>query len=419
LSCQSSSTFTVGVALDGAGWHPAAWREKTARADELFSPKYWNDLVNMAEAAGFDFATFEDALRLQSQGAMTDPAGGVQPGIVEGRLDALLTASWIAPRTRWIGLLPTVTTTYTEPFHVGTSLQMLDAISKGRAGWHIRPSSELASEANFGRRRLPEINFGNVSAAIPDPGFDEILDDTIDFIAAARRLWGSWEDGFGAADAHRIDFESERFAIAGPSNLPRSPQGQIPVTMLSHSKLSHRLAARSVDVVFVAAASDSPAAGASRGKSVRQIIDEVREAEAQHGRAESGLQPLRIMGDLAVIMDTAEETAEARLARLDAVAGAPFQGDARQAAGSVDRIADLIAEWRDAGLDGVRLRPVAAPTDLEAMRDDLLPVLRDRGLAPTAGGEGISLRERFGLPRTAADIPAAPRVETTLRGEKA
>ena len=39
----------LAVALDGAGWHPAAWREPDARASELFSAGYWVDLVQEAE----------------------------------------------------------------------------------------------------------------------------------------------------------------------------------------------------------------------------------------------------------------------------------------------------------------------------------------------------------------------------------
>ena len=35
----------LAVALDGAGWHPAAWREPDARPDELFRGRYWADQV--------------------------------------------------------------------------------------------------------------------------------------------------------------------------------------------------------------------------------------------------------------------------------------------------------------------------------------------------------------------------------------
>ena len=57
---------TIAVALDGAGWHPAAWRDASARPAELFTAGYWIDLARTAERAGIDFLTIEDALGVQS-----------------------------------------------------------------------------------------------------------------------------------------------------------------------------------------------------------------------------------------------------------------------------------------------------------------------------------------------------------------
>ena len=49
-------------------------------------------------------------------------------------LDAVLTASRVAPLTRRIGLIPTATVTHTEPFHVSKAIATLDFVSGGRAG---------------------------------------------------------------------------------------------------------------------------------------------------------------------------------------------------------------------------------------------------------------------------------------------
>ena len=61
------------VALDGAGWHSAARREPGSRPAELFSARSGADLAVEAERGLLDFATFEDALSLQS--ADRGPAG--------------------------------------------------------------------------------------------------------------------------------------------------------------------------------------------------------------------------------------------------------------------------------------------------------------------------------------------------------
>ena len=56
----------LAVALDGAGWHPAAWREPDARPEGLFGARYWADLVLEAESGLLDFVTIDDRLALQS-----------------------------------------------------------------------------------------------------------------------------------------------------------------------------------------------------------------------------------------------------------------------------------------------------------------------------------------------------------------
>ena len=402
---QTGTPFTVGIALDGAGWHPAAWRDGSARPDELFSAAYWEQLVGIAEAAGADYVTFADELRVQP--ATGSPAH-VDPTVVQGRLDALLTASWIAARTHRIGLIPTVTTTHTEPFHVATALQTLDHISAGRAGWQLRISADPESAAAFGRRPAPRVDTAAVLAGERDAGLAELVSGAADAAEVARRLWDSWEADAVIRDAstgryldrdrvHRINFVGEEFSVVGPSIVPRSPQGQIVVTLLAHATPVYELAARAADVVFVTPEHDARPAGASSGTDVAEIVAEVRAAEAAVDRATLGLPPLRVVADLVVALDTPAEPGAHRIARLDDLAGAPFKSDARIESGPPTHIAETIARWRAAGIDGVRLRPAALPLDLQLIAAELLPLLRARGLASPETQETVSLRERFGL----------------------
>jgi len=419
--------FTVGAALDGAGWHPSAWREPSSRATELFSAGYWSDLAATAEDAGLHYLTIEDSLHLRSADQAPpgdEPAAGdapaVREAIVEGRLDALLVASWIAPRTRRIGLIPTATTTHTEPFHVATALQTLDFVSLGRAGWQLRFSGSPVDAAAFGRKPAPRVDREAVLAGRPDPGIDELVDEAADVAEVARRLWDSWEDDAIIRDVasgrfldrdriHHIDFEGERFSVVGPSIVPRSPQGQLPITLLAHAEPIYALAARAADVVFVTPDSGSGGAGAPGGRSAgapgdrsaAQIVAAVRDAERAADRPGHGLAPLRIVADLVIGLDAPGERATDRLSRLDELAGSAYESDARVFVGDAGTAADLIDEWRAAGVEGVRLRPLSLPADLEAIGRDLLPVLRERGLlsrGPGAGDDG-DLRSRFGLGR--------------------
>ena len=47
----------LAVALDGAGWHPAAWREPDAQPQRLFTAGYWTGLAQQAERGLLDFLT--------------------------------------------------------------------------------------------------------------------------------------------------------------------------------------------------------------------------------------------------------------------------------------------------------------------------------------------------------------------------
>src|SRR5271154_5680011 len=96
-----SAQLHLSVALDGAGWHSAAWRQPEARPAELFTARYWVDLVAEAEQGLIDFVTIEDSLALQSS-RYDRPDGRTDQ--VRGRLDAVLVAARVAPLVSHIGL---------------------------------------------------------------------------------------------------------------------------------------------------------------------------------------------------------------------------------------------------------------------------------------------------------------------------
>jgi alkanesulfonate monooxygenase SsuD/methylene tetrahydromethanopterin reductase-like flavin-dependent oxidoreductase (luciferase family) len=359
----------LAVALEGAGWHPAAWREPRARPAELFTARYWVDLIAEAERGLLDFVTIEDQFSVQS--ARTDQ--------VTGRLDAVLIAARAAPLTRYIGLVPTVVATHTEPFHVSKAIATLDYASRGRAGVRVRVSADAAEYALFGRRERPD-----------EPA--ALFAEAADYVEVLRRLWDSWEDDAEIRDAatgrfvdrnrlHYIDFDGEFFKVRGPSITPRPPQGQPVVAALGHdnSKNVLDLVGSSADVGFV-----TPGDAVHARELVRRLGDGVL-----------------VFADLVVFLGRTVDEAAARRARLDERAGYAYSSDATIFTGTPGQLAALLNEWGQAGLSGFRLRPGTIPDDLELITSGLVPRLQAAG-AFRSHYEASTLRGLLGLARPAS-----------------
>jgi alkanesulfonate monooxygenase SsuD/methylene tetrahydromethanopterin reductase-like flavin-dependent oxidoreductase (luciferase family) len=383
----------LAVALDGAGWHPAAWREPGASPDQLLTAAYWAGLAAEAEHGLLDFITIEDSLGLQS-GRYDGPDPRADQ--VRGRLDAVLTASWIAPLTSHIGLVPTATVTHTEPFHVSKAIATLDYLSLSRAGWRAQLSRPWENSL-FGRRPATAFSVADFDKPDVQRQLAEGFDEAADFVEAARLLWDSWEDDAEIRDAssgrfvdrdklHYVDFHGRWFSVRGPSITPRPPQGQPLVTALAHSTIPYRFAARSADVVYVTPRDAGDA---------RAIVDEVRAEQAAAGRAG---ETLHIFGDLVVFLGETAEAAAGYRARLDDAAGAEYTSDALIFTGTPAQLAELLLDWQGAGLTGFRLRPAALPRDLLHITRGLVPQLQRAQSFRTAYTD-TTLRARLGLPR--------------------
>ena len=119
--------------------------------------------------------------------------------------DALVFAAWAAPRTSRMGIVATVPTSRSHPFHVARALSAIDFLSAGRSGWQPIPAGSPQGMAE-------------------------------DMVAAACSLW----DGWGAdtliidkasgryLDSSKVrpsNYEGPFFSVAGPVNAMRPPQG--------------------------------------------------------------------------------------------------------------------------------------------------------------------------------------------------
>jgi alkanesulfonate monooxygenase SsuD/methylene tetrahydromethanopterin reductase-like flavin-dependent oxidoreductase (luciferase family) len=379
----------LSVALDGAGWHPAAWREPRARPAELFTGRYWTDVIAEAERGLLDFVTIEDGFTLQSP--RTDR--------VAGRLDAVLIAARAAPLTRHVGLIPTVVVTHTEPFHISKAIATLDYVSNGRAGVRVRVSASPDEAAHFGRRIFPRLALADRDAPAARQLVTGLFDEAADYVEVIRRLWDSWEDDAEIRDVasgrfvdrgklHYIDFSGDYFSVKGPSITPRPPQGQPVVAALAHGDPAYQLIGSVTDIGFVTPGDAGHAA---------QIVAAIR--------AVSGARDPILLGDLVVFLGPSVAAAADRKARLDELAGYVYTSDATVFTGTPEQLASLLIEWQRAGLSGFRLRPGGIPGDLEAITRELVPELQRRGAFRT-GYQAGTLRGLLGLGRPASRYAA-------------
>ncbi|WP_369388347.1 LLM class flavin-dependent oxidoreductase [Streptomyces sp. CG1] len=341
---------------------------------DCFGAEPYVELVRLAERGGLDFVTLDDSFG--------------RPGP-----DALCVLSRAAPSTRRVGLVPTVTTTHTEPFRVQAAVATLDWISRGRAGWRIDVSTGEDEARLFGRR----------PAAPPDALWRE-AGEVAD---VAAKLWDSWEDGAEIRDVpagrfldrdklHHVDFTGTAFSVRGPSTVPRPPQGH-PVRVVDATEHQARtVAARYADVALVRAATPAQAAA---------VRDELRALAARSGRDPDGL---RVLVSLLIDLGDGEHAAEPGHGGggpRPTVRGPLYRG------GPVD-LAELVAGWHADGVtDGFHLVPVEPRRDLERLVNGTVALLQHRGLFRTFY-PGSTLREHLGLARPAHQYAAAGSVMT-------
>ncbi|WP_405874474.1 LLM class flavin-dependent oxidoreductase [Streptomyces sp. NBC_00005] len=341
-------------------------------------------LLHLAAAidqeAAYDVGSYVESARLAERGGLDFVTLGdtfTRPGP-----DALAVLSGVAPATDRIGLVPTVTTTHTEPFHVQAAVATLDWVSRGRAGWRIDVSTTEGEARLFGRRH-----------AAPA---DELWREAGEVADVAAQLWDSWEDDAEIRDLatgrfidrdklHYVDFTGSAFSVKGPSIVPRPPQGH-PVRVADATEgHARRTAARYADVVLVRASSAAQAAA---------VREQLRGSAQEFGRDPDSL---RVFASLLVDLGDGEHAAEPGHGGggpRQTVQGPLYRG------GPVD-LAELIATWHTNGIvDGFHLTPTEPRRDLERLVNGTVALLQHRGLFRTFY-PGSTLREHLGLARPA------------------
>ncbi|GLF96162.1 LLM class flavin-dependent oxidoreductase [Streptomyces yaizuensis] len=323
-----------------------------------FDAAHYAGLVALAEHGALDFVTLGDPY--------------TRPGP-----EALSVLSRIAPLTRRIGLVPTVTTTHTDPHRLAAALATLDWVSQGRAGWAVGVSATEAGARLYGHH------------AAPAP---ERWRDAERTVRVVTDVWDGRTDVWdgrtgGAVDGAGADGAGSPGRVPGPRTgraAPRPPQGRPPVVvdLTGAREPGRRLAARHADVVLIRAR--TPDEAAERRATV------LREAR------ELGRDPaaLRVLLSLSVDLGGGEPRPGSLDPRRSAARAAHFSG------GPVE-LAELIARWhRDGAVDGCHLVPLDPHRDLERVVNGTVALLQHRSLFRSFLPGG-TLREHLGLPRPA------------------
>jgi FMN-dependent oxidoreductase (nitrilotriacetate monooxygenase family) len=221
---------------NGVGW--GDWRHPDANPAASTDFRYYKRQAQLAEAGKFDFLFVADSVFITPQSS---------PHYLN-RFEPLTVLSGLAAVTDHIGLVATLTVSYSEPYTVARQFASLDHVSGGRAGWNVVTSWLEGSAANYGKAEHPKHETRYKIAA--------------EYLDVVQGLWDSWEDDalthdkasgqfFDPAKLHRLDHKGTHFSVQGPLNIARSPQGQPVIFQAGASEDGINFAAKRADAIFV------------------------------------------------------------------------------------------------------------------------------------------------------------------------
>ena len=270
----------LAVALDGAGWHPAAWREPDARPDGAVHRRLLGRPGRRGRARPARLRHHRGRASACSPTTVSRPT--TRTDQVRGRLDAVLIAARVAPLTRHIGLVPTAVVTHTEPFHLSKAIATLDYVSTGRAGVRVQVSAEPRRRRTSAgaHSRLPRATSPNRTCTRWSPSCSTRPRTTSRWCAgsgtAGRTTPRSATSPPAASSTGTSCTTSTSRAARSRSRARRSRRGRRRASRRRRARptatLPYRLAARSADVGFVTPhdAADAPRDRRARSRGERR-----------------------------------------------------------------------------------------------------------------------------------------------------
>ena len=156
------------------------WRHPEDQSHRYKDIRYWIELAQMLEGAGFDSIFMADVLGMLDvyQGK---PDAALRTATQVPINDPTVLVSAMAAATKHIGFAMTVSLTYEQPYAFARTMTSLDHASDGRVGWNIVTSYLDSAARNLGRGE--------------QMSHDERYDRGDEFMEVLYKLWeGSWED---------------------------------------------------------------------------------------------------------------------------------------------------------------------------------------------------------------------------------
>ncbi|GIP50324.1 monooxygenase [Paenibacillus sp. J53TS2] len=421
----------LGALLHGVGGGTSLWRHPEVQPDASINIDVYKHWVQKAEAGKFDLVFIADGLYITEKSI---------PHFLN-RFEPLTLLSALAAVSKHVGLVGTLSTSYSEPFTVSRQFASLDRISGGRAGWNIVTSPLEGSALNYGKKEHPD--------------HAKRYRIATEFLEVARGLWDSWEDDafvrnketgvfFDPDKMHTFNHVGEFFSVKGPLNIARSKQGQPVIFQAGSSEVGKNYAAKHADSVFTGHETIEDAQAfyqdvKSRAASFGRNPDEVlifpgispilgrtpEEAERKYQEVASLVtienaldylgrffehhdfsqypldEPFPELGDLG---KNSFQSGTDKIKKDAKEKGLTLRQVALQAAtprggfiGTPEQVADRIQAWFEGeAADGFMIAS-AVPNGLEEFVDLVVPILQERGLFRT-DYESDTLRGNLGLP---------------------
>jgi FMN-dependent oxidoreductase (nitrilotriacetate monooxygenase family) len=281
----------LGFILHGVGRTWNDWRHPDKDVNASTSLSYYTRQAQLAERGKFDFLFVADSLSINEKSS---------PHYLN-RIEPITILSALASVTSKIGLVGTLTVSYSEPFNVARQFASLDHISGGRAGWNVVTSWLGETAANFSKTEHPAHNVRYRIAG--------------EYLDVVQGLWDSWEADAHVGDKangvfvdpdklHRLDHKGEFFHVRGPLNIKRTPQGQPVIFQAGASEDGRNFAAKRAEAIFTHAPSFEEGAA---------YYSDVKERAKGFGR---NPDQVYILPGIAPIVGETDEDAEARYREL-------------------------------------------------------------------------------------------------------